>query len=514
MAFVLSSFLGGMAKGATDYIDEQQKLNADSMSLSVKSMVKDYADYQKTTKEQKDVMKQTVRELSGISFSDGVLSDEQLIAMAAKPEQAKIILEKIKSDPEVTGRISKNFVKALEGTPTGVKPEEYINSLFKTAKATDEQVQAAFGGNQTGGIMDKIINKNSIVKAQKEAAQYGISLEDLLGAKSGAAKAVTAAAQIDLSVFSKPKQFADLMDRAKVNVQQAQNPDPTTGVVDENNLKTAVKNLASLVATEAMSKPPESKDVEKELVNLIDATSDPKEKQTLEARLVQVQRLKAGAKNKSEADVQTELLNKIQDPTTPPAERKNLSAQLAQRISSLHPRIDKPETIPASTLVSGASRAIASAVTSIVPKGAFKITTAIDGSVTTELTDMTKSEDYRTALIAGKQGLIYAYTDKKTGLPLSEAHRIALTAQYISFDANGKPVIPEESTASPRPAPPAAAAPGARAGGATPRAAAAAPTVDAAFVAAERAKAKAAIANGKDPDAVKALFKSNTNQDY
>jgi hypothetical protein len=512
MAFVLSSFLGGMAKGATDYIDEQQKLNADSMSLSVKSMVKDYADYQKTTKEQKDMMKQTVRELSGISFSDGILSDEQLIAMAAKPEQAKIILEKIKNDPEVTGRISKNFVKALEGTPTGVKPEDYINSLFKTAKATDEQVQAAFGGNQTGGIMDKIINKNSIVKAQKEAAQYGISLEDLLGAKSGAAKAVTAAAQIDLSVFSKPKQFADLMDRAKVNVQQAQNPDPTTGVVDENNLKTAVKNLASLVATEAMSKPPESKDVEKELVNLIDATSDPKEKQTLEARLVKVQALKAGAKNKPEAEVQTELLNKIQDPNTSPEDRKRLSAQLAQRISSLHPRMDKPETIPASTLISGASRAIASAVTSIVPKGAFKITTAIDGSVTTELTDMTKSEDYRTALIAGKQGLIYAYTDKKTGLPLSEAHRIALTAQYISFDANGKPVIPEESTASPRPAPP-AAAPGARAGGATPRAAAA-PTVDAAFVAAERAKAKAAIANGKDPDAVKALFKSNTNQDY
>jgi hypothetical protein len=511
MAFVLSSFLGGMAKGATDYIDEQQKLNADSMSLSVKSMVKDYADYQKTTKEQKDMMKQTVRELSGISFSDGILSDEQLIAMAAKPEQAKIILEKIKNDPEVTGRISKNFITALEGTPTGVKPEEYINSLFKTAKATDEQVQAAFGPKQTGSFLDRLAGKNSLTQAQKEAAQYGVSLEDLLGARSGAARAVTASAKVDLSVLAKEKTFSDMEDKAKINLYQAQRPDPKTGAApSEEQVKIATENLAQITAINA--KP---KDAETVLIDKIqDPKTPPEERDKLTAKLLERQKLSNGKHISSEAEIRTGLVNQIQDPTTTPAKRKALQIELDQRKALLDPKKDNAnqEKITQANYITIASRALSSTVEAALPAGSMTTTVNLDGTVSMQPSSLVKGDAFDKAVVAAKSGVIKEFTTPD-GKPKSELHKNGLISIGVTFDDMGKAVVP---TAPVRAAFEVPAAPGARVGGSTllPPRAAAAPTVDAAFVATERAKAKAAIANKKDPDAVKALFKSNTNQDY
>jgi len=458
MAFVLSSFLGGMAKGATDYIDEQQKLNADSMSLSVKSMVKDYADYQKTTKEQKDIMKQTVRELSGISFSDGVLSDEQLIAMAAKPEQAKLILEKIKNDPEVTGRISKNFITALDGTPTGVKPEEYINSLFKTAKATDEQVQAAFGPKQTGSFLDRLAGKNSLAQAQKEAAQYGVSLEDLLGARSGAAKAVTASAKVDLSVFAKQKTFSDMEDRALVNLYQSKQPDPKTGAApDEAQVTAATEQLARITAIKELNKPT---DIETGLINKIqDPNTPPADKEKFTAQLRERQSLSKDVHRPSEAEIRTNLVNQIQDPTTPPNKRKGLQIELAQRQALLDPKKDNAnqDKITQANYITIASRALATTVEAALPAGSLTTTVNLDGTVSMQPSTMVKGDAFDKAVVAAKSGVIKEFTTPD-GMPKSELHKNGLLSIGVTFDSTGKPITPtvpvRASPATPGAAPP------------------------------------------------------------
>jgi hypothetical protein len=424
-------------------------------------MVKDYADYQKTTKEQKDMMKQTVRELSGISFSDGILSDEQLIAMAAKPEQAKIILEKIKNDPEATGRISKNFITALEGTPAGVKPEDYINSLFKTAKATDEQVQAAFGPKQTGSFLDRLAGKNSLTQAQKEAAQYGVSLEDLLGAKSGAAKAVTASAKVDLSVFAKQKTFSDMEDRAKINLYQAQQPDPKTGAApSEEQVKTATENLARITAISA--KP---KDAETVLIDQIqDPKTTPEEKEKLAVKLRERQFYSKEVHTPSEAETRTKLVNQIQDPTTPPAKRKALQIELEQRKALLDPKKDNTnqDKITQANYITIASRALSSTVEAALPAGSMTTTVNLDGTVSMQPSSLVKGDAFDKAVVAAKSGVIKEFTTPD-GKPKSELHKNGLISIGVTFDDMGKAVVPTV----PVRAAPAAPAAGARAGGAT-----------------------------------------------
>ncbi len=54
MAFRLSSFLGGAAKGATDLIEEREKENALQIKESIKNMYHNYAEYRKETDKKKE----------------------------------------------------------------------------------------------------------------------------------------------------------------------------------------------------------------------------------------------------------------------------------------------------------------------------------------------------------------------------------------------------------------------------------------------------------------------------
>ena len=49
MGFRLGSFIGGVAKGASESIEEMEKLNATQINDSVKSMYHNYQEYKKRT---------------------------------------------------------------------------------------------------------------------------------------------------------------------------------------------------------------------------------------------------------------------------------------------------------------------------------------------------------------------------------------------------------------------------------------------------------------------------------
>ena len=76
MAFRLSSFLGGVAKGATDLIEEREKENTLQIKDSIKNMYHNYAEYRKETDKKKEEIRETVGSLRSFKFADGALDEK------------------------------------------------------------------------------------------------------------------------------------------------------------------------------------------------------------------------------------------------------------------------------------------------------------------------------------------------------------------------------------------------------------------------------------------------------
>ena len=96
MAFRLSSFLGGVAKGATDLIEEREKENTLQIKDSIKNMYHNYAEYRKETEKKKEEIRETVGSLRSFKFADGALDEKELIALASDLPTAKSIAEELR----------------------------------------------------------------------------------------------------------------------------------------------------------------------------------------------------------------------------------------------------------------------------------------------------------------------------------------------------------------------------------------------------------------------------------
>ena len=170
------------------------------------------------------------------------------------------------------------------------------------------------------------------------------------------------------------------------------------------------------------------------------------------------QKLLATDKKVTEADIRTDLANKIIE-----AKKAGDTKQVALLTGELKQRellLDKQETnvekISAANYISAATKGVASAVQDSMPPGSFITITNPDGSTSVQPKDLASEKLYRQGINNGRNAVIAQMTNSD-GKPKSELHKTALISIGVVFDQNGVARLPTVG-GTPLPPPPAPAA--------------------------------------------------------
>jgi hypothetical protein len=402
MAFRLSSFLGGAAKGATELIEEREKENALQIKDSIKNMYHNYAEYRKETDKKKEEIRETVGSLRSFKFADGPLDEKELIALASDLPTAKSIAEEFRKNPEKLEGLSKSFIKATGNIPEGMTFNDYVNQYGKVAKMDATEFEQAASSKQDG-FLNKMVYGNNVTKIRNAAAKYGVSAEELynVGAAKGS-KSFPALLEVDYAKLKDKPDFKKIESDAQVAMLTARQ----SGTEDEQ--AKAAANLGHIVFIKDFG---EKKDktqniIEAEYANKViklQKEGKPKEAAEMEAELKRWQKLVA---NPATTNVKTD----------------------ADKISQAN-------------LIVAASKTMESTLKNYLPPGSFITTTNFDGTTNIEIKDLASSDKAAKGQSAGREVLIKEMTIN--GKPKSEMHKNALMTAGVQFDKDGNAVNPK-----------------------------------------------------------------------
>lgn len=463
MGFRLGSFLGGVAKGATDLIEEREKENALQIKESIKNMYHNYAEYKKETEKKKTEIRDVVGSLRSFKFADGPLDEKELIALASDVPTAKAIAEELKKNPDKLEGLSKSFIKGSSKIPEGMTFNDYVDQYGKTARISSEQLAAAVN-TRDDGFLNKMVYGKNLQKIQAAAAKYGVTAEELYSSGAGRyAKSLPNLLEVDYAKLADRPDFKKIESDAEVALFRAKKEGTEDDVVK------ASANLAH--------------------VDLIKQRGKDKDKTQ--------QQIETGYANEVIA------LQKAGKPQEAAAKERELR-QFQNLVANPNLKAAKTDAdkISQANLIVAASRTMESTLKNYLPPGSFITTNNPDGTTNIEVKDLASSDKAAKGYAAGREVLIKEMTTN--GKPRSEMHKNALLSAGVQFDGDGNAVNPKVNYGGE--AAPSPTAPKPRGG---PMARPSAQT----DVAAARAQANDAISKGADRAAVAARFKQQTGQD-
>ena len=401
MGFKLGAFLGGVAKGASESIEELEKLNTTQINNSVKSMYHNYQEYKKEVEKKKESLRNTVGTLRGLKFDDGPLDDEQLIALATNPKLADQIADTLTKNPDKLVGLSKSFITAAN-VPKGQKFDDFLNNYGKKAALSSEEFAEA-ASNKEEGILNKMIYGQNVKKIRVASRQLGVKPEELYA--YGASKdmpSYSASLEVDYSKLKDKPDFKKIESDAQVAMYNARQ----SGTEDDQAKAAANLGHITFIKEFGDKKDKTQNQIEADYANKViklQKEGKPKEAAEMEAELKRWQKLVA---NPITAAVKTD----------------------ADKISQAN-------------LIVTASKAMEATFKSYLPQGAFTTKENLDGSVSLQVASFVKPEQEALALNAGRSVLIKEMT--KDGKPKSEMHKNALMSAGIQFDQDGNAVNPK-----------------------------------------------------------------------
>jgi hypothetical protein len=425
MASWFGSFVGGFAKGLSEQITKKEEDQAAAAAASVASMYHNVQEKRKELNKQKEEYRAVVSELGAFTFKDGTkFDDRQLITLATNPEVAKDIVKRLRDDPELSTRLTPSFFKAAENAPANVKASDYMDELFKVRAAATEKTKELFNtASKGGGLVDQLVAGNGYTQAQKSAAKYGMTLEQLIGYQDITTKRPpNMMGEMDYSQLAKSKTFDQIESDARVKALNAKTPEEK---------QEATNNLAKIKVAK--------------------------------------QATEIGSKT-TEEDIRTDLANQAQDPKKTQQERAMAATLLQQRIKLMsNPKEANEEKITQSNLITVASRGFASTVESLAP-GKFVTSTDMQGNITVTPKTIADTQ-MKMAYAQSRNAMINEFTNPD-GKPKSVTSRNALVSIGVTFDKDGRAVkaTPENvlMSALPTAGTPTVPAPGSPRLGATP----------------------------------------------
>jgi len=460
-----TSFGGGFASAAVEDLKKEEEDAKARSALQVKALYENYSNVIKENRTISNDVKEKINVIKG--FAPDATPD-QLVSLAQDRGVLDMLYTRMKDkDFDATGFNINNFVTAAK-SDSPLTAEDRINKLFTIPEAVNK-ASSAFKSitpesTEGEGFLSGMMKKSGLRGTQSGIAQataaYGVSLEQLQAAKEYTRTITPSGAQYDLSILKNKKTFSEAKDAAQLDIVDAKTAyekDPSNPEALKRLAK-ATSQVSTFVAIEAMGKAQVKRteeDIRTELVNKIqDPKTTPVEKKALETELDQRQKLLS--KDSTEAAIQTDLINRIQDPNTSVTEADKLKKTLSER-RALVAKDATPKEVTQANYITIASRAVASAVTEALPPGSLITTVNPDGTVQMVPTALVKGDRFTAAISAAKSGLTRQFTDQD-GMPLSDFHRNALISVNVLPDAQGRFIAPSGTTTpSATPAAPAAA---------------------------------------------------------
>lgn len=296
MASWFGSFAAGFSKGIVEQIAEKEKEQAAVTAASIKNMYHNVQEKKKEISKQAEEYRGIVSELGTFTFKDGAkFDDKQLITLASSPEIAKDIVKRLRDDTELSKRLTPDFFKAAANAPTGVKAADYMDQLFTVRAMAEDKTKALFNtSKEGGGIVDNLVAGNGYAKAQKAAAAYGMTLEQLVGYQEiNTKRTPSLMGEMDYSQLAKTKGYEQV--KGELVLQHAQTPEGP----EKDKL---AKQLAGLAASAAMAEAAKPISHEQEMSNLINQIQNAKSKEEASLYTARLNQRKALYRNPKETD--------------------------------------------------------------------------------------------------------------------------------------------------------------------------------------------------------------------
>lgn len=442
MAGFFQAFATGAATTVTENIKKEEK-NARELAAAQASMLIDNHNKVKDARDkQANKMKEDVLFLKS-QFP--TVSNDDLVTAATNPA-AIAALKARAAQPDWDPAVVKftDFAQ-LASTNTGKSVDDLVNNMYDMSAARAAPVEA----NKSMNLIQKITAGTQDQELKRIVAPLGLDPEQLRGAMNFKPKMPEGEVKFNLGVLSTPS-YDSQFKQAKLAVVKAQeDKDPVA-------LQAASAKVAAFVVAETLTRTESlsNEQIQSNLVSQIQTEKDPDKKAVLEAQLKSRQKLLSTDKKVTEADIRTDLANKIIE-----ARKAGDTKQVALLIGELKQRellLDKQETnvekISAANYISAATKGVASAIQDSMPPGSFVTLTNADGSTSVQPKDLASEKLYRQGINNGRNAVIAQMTGQD-GKPKSELHKTALISIGVVFDQNGVARLPTVGGTPPPPAP-------------------------------------------------------------
>jgi hypothetical protein len=227
MAFDISSFFGGVAKGVQRNIEEQDKEIRDSAMSQFERLKKDAEEQDEKVKTTRDSLKATAsvlatyKGINNVGFTQG-----QIIGMLQNPAVAKRVQSVLDKNADELDQIDFSKLYKVSKGQSDMEVEDYIKSrtTFQMQELTDEAKDKKTG---TGALpADKGVfglPTRARSRAQREFERAtGKTVEQLtVMAKGIPDEAVTAEGTLDFSQFKEPETIDKQLNRVGIGIIKA-----------------------------------------------------------------------------------------------------------------------------------------------------------------------------------------------------------------------------------------------------------------------------------------------------
>jgi len=403
MGFALKAFVTGAAGALSEKLDQDEKTAQESAKIVTSRLTNRMIERNKEIEEKVNGQSKTIDALKAYA----PFTEAQLYAIARNPLVAEETLSAFKEGRVDPARFNpETFVKMADSVPDKRTAKERIRDEYSKQELGSVPAIPA-----DAGFLSSRAARIQQQEVAKIAAAYGTTPEQLYGA----AKPLRAPEANDGATF-------DMAQVAKARTLEQQR---SQVVSDLMKAKESGNEAAIAKAMEGASRLRISEDL-------------------------------AGISNKSENQIQSDIITKIQS-AKDPAQKNILTAELRQRQTLSKLPGEGQEKVSQSNLITVASKAVTAAISDkLTPGTDFIIVQNPDGSTTQQIKTTSAANVFNEATELGRKAVVKEMTGPD-GKPKDQLHRNALISIGVNFDNEGRAVVPKalqlDAQGKPKPAP-------------------------------------------------------------
>ena len=442
MAGFFQAFATGAATTITESIKREEKNARELAAAQASALIENHNKVKDARDKQANKMIEDAKFLKSLF---NTTSNDDLVMAATNPS-AIAALRARAAQPDWDPTVVKfsDFAQ-LTSTSTGKTVDELVNNMYDMSVAKAAPAEA----NKSMNLIQKITAGTEEEALNKIVSPLGLDAKQLKASMNWKPNIPEGDVKFNLGVLSTPSYEAQFKQAKLAVVKAQEDKDPVA-------LAKASTKVAAFVVAEALTKTETltNEQIQSNLVTKIQAEKDPAAKAKLELELKERQKLLATDKKVTEADIRTDLANRIIEAkkTGDTKQVALLTGELKQREQLLDKQETNVEKISAANYISAATKGVASAVQDSMPPGSFVTLTNADGSTSIQPKDWASEKLYRTGVENGRKAVMSQMTGAD-GKPKSELHKTALISIGVVFDSNNVARLPATGGTPPPPAP-------------------------------------------------------------